>query len=1034
MRLLKKILKKILVLLLLYLGIILFAFIYFLIKKDQIAEVLLLSINKQINGEVSFTDISFHPFKQFPSVSVVLNNFNFYQSSDTIHDIFENPIAEFDDVYIAFDILDLLDKKITITKVIFENGSIDLIKYPNEKINILMALALKKNQNIETKKAPKIVNNEKVKPLKKIKPNKHPSISKTIKLKLDQIKLVDANITYNNQKNGKQSSFLLHKMLASLSLMPDSIVSSLVLKTQIKKLEVFDKLNFNDLEVELQTSLSMNRNDSLVKFEQSKILYKGTEFRLDGIIDFKGDGFVDFNMKGSDKGLGFMSLLLTKSGIENITSGKFVLKGKLKGHLNEEIPELSIDFGLQDLSLKIPNGTDSIQNFNMHGTFISGNKADLSLAILKIDTLNGQLPGGYVDGFFEMQNLTEPKIGYKIDLKANIDGLENVIQQNYIDSLKGFIDFHDEFKGILYLNKGWMDEKKGNLALKFDSISFQIPGAIKIDNLSGSVTNRNSRVQLNKINIRSGKSDLLIYGEIKNLPNLIFDEGKNIVANLSIKSKLFVLKDFLPFDSINNSGFQYRFRNLKTKIHAAASNADLKQYKITPSIQLSIQDFHASIDSFLVPFTIKKGNIVLSEINDAYILRWFDFDMRSGASKLQLNGTYKQQTGKAPRLKALLKGKQINLTKIFYPGLVDGSISLLSSELNGNVNLEFSYTNDDNKKINQAELHADSLTFKDGKNVIRINSLKFIAGNISYGAFFGINPLASLNAIMELHAKKITSNYYKLNDVFYKINANKGIYTVTPENDSWFGVKANGKFIVSPFKDPPTYSFDYSVKQFSMGKLFANFLEDSVLTGKMDFALKLNFTGSNKDSIIQSMHGNVHIRGSNLVLYGLDIDDFLKNFQQNRTFSLFDIGLVLYAGPIGLLATKRNDLAKIEVSDWRKKTLITNLVSDWKIQNDSLIADDIAFTTKNNRIALKGKYNYDADILDFNIALLDYNGCSILNQRFAGLSDKPKMVGSNLFNKVSTSAANRLKQSAKVNCKPFYKGILTHPSVQAHSN
>ncbi len=1027
MRLLKKILKKILVLLLLYIAIILFTFFYFLIKKDQIAEELLLSINKQINGEVSFTDISFHPFKQFPSVSLVLNNFSFYQSSDTIHDILENPIAEFVDVYIAFDILDLLDKKITITKVIFENGSIDLIKYPNEKINILMALALRKIQNFEPKQAPKILNNEKVKTLKKVKPNKHPSISKTIKLKLNQIKLVDANITYNNQKNGNQSSFLLHKMLASLSLMPDSIVSSLVLKTEIKKLEVFDKWNFDDLELEIQTSLSMNRRDSLVKFEQSKILYRGTEFRLDGIIDFKRDGFVDFNMRGLDEGLGFLSLLLTKSGVENITSGKFMLKGKLKGSLKEEIPELSIDFGVEDLSLKIPSGTDSIKNFNMHGTFLSGNKEDLSLAILKIDTLNGLLPGGYVDGIFEMQNLTEPQIGYKIDLKANIEGLENVIQQNYIDSLKGFIDFHDEFKGVLFLKRGWVDEKKGNLTLKFDSASFQIPGAIKIDNISGSVTNRNSRVQLNKIKIQSGKSDLQINGDIRNLPNLIFDEGKRIITNLTIKSKLFVLKDFLPFDTINRPGFSYRFRNFGTKIRLSASNSDLKEYKITPAFQLSIQDFHASIDSFLVPFTIKKGNITLSEIEGAFLLHWFDFDIRSGAGKLKLNGNYKQQKGKAPRLNTLLNVRQINLTKIFYTGLIDSNISLLNSDINGNVNLNFGYTNDENKKINQAELSADSLNFKEGKNVLQLHSLRFIAGNISFGHAFGKNPLASLNAKMELGAKRIWSNYYKVNNVFYKINANNGTYTITPENDSWFGVKASGKFIVSPFKDIPTYSFDYSVKQFSLGKLFANFLEDSLLTGKMDFALKLNFNGSTKDSILKSMRGNVHVRGNNLVLYGLDIDDFLKNFQQNKNFSLFDIGLVLYAGPLGLLTGKRKDLAKIEVTDWSKKSRIINLVSDWSIKNDSLIADDIAFTTKNNRIALNGKYSYNADILDFNIALLDYNGCSILNQRFVGLSDKPKMVGKNGFNKVSASGANLIKQKAKTNCNPFYKGSLAHP-------
>ena len=51
-------------------------FIYF--YKDQIAEKILLAANDNQNGEIRFSDISFNPLVQFPSVSIQLNDFSYF--------------------------------------------------------------------------------------------------------------------------------------------------------------------------------------------------------------------------------------------------------------------------------------------------------------------------------------------------------------------------------------------------------------------------------------------------------------------------------------------------------------------------------------------------------------------------------------------------------------------------------------------------------------------------------------------------------------------------------------------------------------------------------------------------------------------------------------------------------------------------------------------------------------------------------------------------------------------------------------------
>jgi len=109
------------------------------LNKDQIAEKILLATNDQQNGEISFLDISFNPFVQFPSVSIQLNDFSYFeQSKDSANtkfkvgdDTLSNqllPIARVRYLYAAVSITDLFRGEINISKVLLENGQVNIVK------------------------------------------------------------------------------------------------------------------------------------------------------------------------------------------------------------------------------------------------------------------------------------------------------------------------------------------------------------------------------------------------------------------------------------------------------------------------------------------------------------------------------------------------------------------------------------------------------------------------------------------------------------------------------------------------------------------------------------------------------------------------------------------------------------------------------------------------------------------------------------------------------------------------------------------
>lgn len=1025
-RFLKKFLKIFLILFLIFIALATIAFSYFYVNKDKIAETLLLGLNENINGEVSFQDIYLEPFVQFPSVSLALKQFSFYQNPESSRNILEDPIAEFEQVYLAFNVIDLLKDKITITKVLFDDGFFDLIQYPYSKFNFELALGPKKPA-IEKKEQDQQAT-KKVPVKKKKKPtNKIAQVHRVLQLELDKITMKAIYLYYNNQKNGKQTNFYFNDLIASLNITPDSISTKLYVKTEIKKTEISEKLKFYDLEFQFRTDLRYSRKDSTIKVAPSKLILARAEFRLNGMIDLKNDGLIDLKLKASDKKLGFLSLLLTKSGIENLKTGNLFFKGTLKGTLKDEIPELNIGFGIEDLSLKIPGTNDSIKHLNLSGYLNSGKKEDLSAASFKIDSIKAELPHGYIDAVFEMKNFYAPDIKYRLDLSANIDGLDRVFRLRHIDSLQGKIVLHDEFNGVFKKGKKWINEKRGNFMLQFDSVSFKTPGGLFISNLSGTVTDQRNKIQLKKIKFISGNSDFLIDGDVKNLSNLIYDEGEKLIANISLKSELIDMAEILAQDSSVNQSFPYKITRLKLNFTASAIRNELVEFKRMPTLHFKIKNLSAAIDSLLNPFVIKKGNLILSEKEDKILINLNGFDIKSTDNQLLTDFSYSHVKGKAPRISSSIKAKKFNPGNFFWKGLIDSSSAFLNTDISALMKINLRLTKDDEKKIARFEFQADSLSYWDANNSLRFKSLRAYCSGVSYNTDIDKNPLASLSGNIELSTKKLKSKYFEFTDVIYKISANKGTYTISPENDNWFNRKATGKYVISPFHTPPSYSFDYSVKQFSAGELFSNFLEDSVLTGKMDFALRISFKGNHKDSILKTMKGKIRVQGNDLSLHGINVDEFLKKFQTTQELNLLDIGIAVYAGPVALLATKRTNFARIKVTNRKKYSEITNLVSDWKIKNDSLIADDVAFTTENNRIALKGWYSYSADSLDFSIGLLDRKGCAVLKQNFAGMAVKPEMSGMDLFGNFMGSDADDGKKTQSIECKPFYRGSVVQP-------
>lgn len=168
------------------------------------------------------------------------------------------------------------------------------------------------------------------------------------------------------------------------------------------------------------------------------------------------------------------------------------------------------------------------------------------------------------------------------------------------------------------------------------------------------------------------------------------------------------------------------------------------------------------------------------------------------------------------------------------------------------------------------------------------------------------------------------------------------------------------------------------------------------------------------------------------MLDNIDIDALIMKYEQSQNFNLLDVGAFLLAGPFGPVLTKSYHFASLyEESQGGEGTLI-KLVSVWNLENGIAGAQDVAFASKKNRIAMKGGLDLiNERFVDATIAALDKRGCAVYHEKVHGPFRKPQIEKQSIFKSVAGSVLNPLEDAWKFihgeQCTVFYSGSVAQP-------
>jgi hypothetical protein len=523
----KKIIKKVAKWLgIIILFLILMAIILPIVFKKQIVEAVKTEINKTINAKVDFKDYHLSMFRNFPNLTLGLDDLTVVGVKEFEKDTLANI------------------KKIRVTIGLFsvikgEQYNIRKISINDSKILLKVLKGGKANWDIAKASADTTK-------------KKEPAQPSTFKLSLNKLEIVNAKIKYDDMDGDMHASIkrLDHELSGDLS----ADFTSLKTKTTL------DTVNFSYGGINYLKKANISiKADIDADLKNSKYTFKENEFMLNNL--FLGfDGWVampkediEMDLKFNTKKTEFKNILslvpavYIKSFDKIEAKGKLALDGYAKGVYNDKrIPAFALNLLVENAMFKYPDLPKAVTNINLD-VKVSNRDGKTDNTVIDIKKLHLEMGSNPVDiKMLVTTPVSDPNINGTVKIKLNLAEVKQFYPMEATDQLNGTVKADIALKGKLSsIEKKKYEEfeakgEVGIAAMTYKSKDY--PMGIVINEIK--MLFSPIFVEMPVCNLKIGKSDINAKGRLDNLLFYIF-KSELLKGSFETKSTLLDLNEFM---------------------------------------------------------------------------------------------------------------------------------------------------------------------------------------------------------------------------------------------------------------------------------------------------------------------------------------------------------------------------------------------------------------------------------------------------------------------------------------------------------
>lgn len=513
--------------------------------KDQINASIKEIANKNINGELQYSDIDLSFFTHFPSLTTSIHDVKLKGSAP----FQDSTLLDVKEISLGLDLFSLFQDKITLNKFIVSEG----------KINILVDSTGAANYNIYASTDSTSADNE--------------SEDSSTEIAFKLLKLQNIDLRYQDASLPMLIEAKNFDYIGKGDLM--SSIFDLETEANIEAFSfTFDNEKYVDqksLHARLITQINTN-NLSFI-FEKNDILINKLPVRFRGSFAFLSNGYnLDFKLKSQESTLSELLSLVPKNYAEWLKNTK--IKGTSEVFMNLEgkyiaeenlMPDLTLGIIINDGYLSYKDAKIPLSDWNakVRVDFPKFNMDSLSIDLKQFEF---KLADGYFNTTGRIQGIDPMQVDYSSKVSLNLGNFSQAVQWPAFD-LAGQFDFEAEVHGTYAtdtLTYGIRNKKQAYIASipKFTVKNSLKNGYFKMTDLPAAIERiaysleatgtdnqiKNAKISVRDIDIKALNNFIKGYADIKDFQKLHLD------ANVQADIDLVDIKKIYPIDSIDIAG------------------------------------------------------------------------------------------------------------------------------------------------------------------------------------------------------------------------------------------------------------------------------------------------------------------------------------------------------------------------------------------------------------------------------------------------------------------------------------------------
>jgi hypothetical protein len=537
-----------------------------LLFGESITQFVIKKVNENLKTEVSVKNARFSIFRRFPNAAVIFNDVVIAQSSDfKSADLTATSLLECKNIYVEINLIKLLFKNYSISRIVAENGEINLVVNKEGQQNFDV---FKKSGEQGGKTSVNLygiqLKNFKYKYIDKKQNLDFQGFAERINIK--------GNIT-NNAFNF-EIAFDIHSrhlLVRNIEYLQNrKVASSFKLKKQgeIYRIETTE-LDVEGIHLDFKMVFTTGENSEM------DMLTKASDVSLAGFQRLVPDEYQkyirDFESKGK-------------------TSLQLSVKGKTDGN---NFPHVEMNFAIKNGSVRQTKNNIKLTDVNLDGIYTNGALNSSTTSAFRITNFSSHLEKGRISGNFAYTNFTSPDV--HIDLQTFIDlgNIRKFLSVDTIENLDGNLTAEIE------LNAGFKDAS----GFKRENIrSFKVSGKADLSNARLQLKNSNylyneinSRIilgndfQFENLSLKIDDNDFYIKGTLYDAVPYLLRQNNTLNLKAEMRSQKLDLSKYFEKDPKKTSSDKYDSRilfplHLTAELNVNISNFRLKRFNATNAI------------------------------------------------------------------------------------------------------------------------------------------------------------------------------------------------------------------------------------------------------------------------------------------------------------------------------------------------------------------------------------------------------------------------------------------------------------------